>query len=364
MSDPKQVQVTFSNRTIIRVVVVIVLSFLGLLFLSKIGHELTLVAVAAFLALALNPAVSWISRHLKLKSRVAATGMAYLIVVAFISLFLWLVLPPLIRQMTSFISELPSNVSQIQSNNTAFSRFIADHHLESQLNTAVDVIQSHYQDIGGTVFNTAGRIGGVIISIITVFVLTFMMLVEGPIWLERLWEMQDDKKVAKRKHAAMRMYKVITSYVNGQLLLAVIAGTFSLIAMLIASTLLGVSINAVVYAAIVTIIGLIPLIGNTIAAVIVVLLCAFTSIPLAIIMAVFFVIYQQVENATLQPIIQAKHNELTPLLVFIAALIGVGFAGLLGALVAIPLAGCLKVFITEFYGHKLGLLTTQKEKAD
>ncbi len=361
MSKNDTVDVSFSNRTIIRIIVLVTLSVLALRFLAKVAHPLTLIFIAGFLAIALNPAVSWIAKRLKSKSRIRATGVAYLIVVTLIIGFLWLVIPPIVRQGVQFAKDLPTSTYELQTKNTATSRFIKRYHLGATLDKTTSKIKSNIDNLDSSAVTTAGRVGSVVASVVTVFVLTFMMLVEGPVWLNKMWSMQDSDKVAKRKHTVHRMYRVITGYVNGQLLLAILAGTFALIALLITSSLLNVSINAVVYACIVTLFGLIPLIGNMMAAAVVVILCAFASLPLAIIMLIYFIVYMQIENATLQPYIQAKQNELTPLLVLCAALIGAGFGGLLGALVAIPAVGCLKVFITEFYGDRLKLT---KEEVD
>jgi predicted PurR-regulated permease PerM len=361
MKEPNTVNVTFSNRTIIRIVLVVTLSMLGLRFIAKVAHPLTLIFIAMFLSVALNPAVSWISKRLKSKSRIRATGVAYLIVVGILVGFLWLVVPPIAHQGLQFAKDLPTSTAELQSKDTPPARFIRRYHLGASVDKTADKVKNNLGDVGTSAFNTAGKVGYVIASIITVFVLTFMLLVEGPLWIDRLWRMQDPEHLPKRKRAVSRMYRVVTGYVNGQLLLALLAGTFAFLALLIASTLLGVSINAVVYACIVVFFGLIPLIGNMIAAALVVILCAFSSIPLAIIVAVYFVVYMQIENATLQPYIQSKQNELTPLLVLSSALIGASLAGLLGALIAIPAMGCLKVFITEFYGDRLNLGVTRKE---
>jgi predicted PurR-regulated permease PerM len=94
--------------------------------------------------------------------------------------------------------------------------------------------------------------------------------------------------------------------------------------------------------------GIIPTIGNIIAAIVVALACLFSSVPLAITMLVYFVIYQQIENVTIQPYMQSRKNDLSPLLVFIAALLGIGFGGILGGFVAIPAAGCLKILIEDY----------------
>ena len=95
------------------------------------------------------------------------------------------------------------------------------------------------------------------------------------------------------------------------------------------------------------------MIGTLIGATIVVSVSLLSSLPLAIIMLAFFIVYQQIENVTIQPYIQSKKSELTPLLVFIAAILGIGFGGLLGAFIAIPVAACLRIVIIDYYQRKI-----------
>lgn len=338
-----------------RIVIIVVLTFLGIMFLGQIAQALILIFLSFFLAVALNPAVSWISKKLRSKSRVRATGVAYVIVLALITGFLILVVPPLMRQTNDFVQTLPDTIEQYTAEDSALMNFVRNHNLENDVQNSIQSLRHNVQNIGGPVVTSVKAVVSFVVSLIAVLVMTFMMLVEGPMWMKKFWQAQDPEKSAKHKHVLARMYKVVTGYVNGQLLIALIAGLFTLVALLIASTVLGVSINAVVYALIVTLTSLIPMFGATIGAIIVVALCAFVSWPLAGIMAVFFLIYQQVENATIQPGIQARQNELTPLLVFIAALIGIGFGGILGAFIAIPVAGCLRVLIVEYYGDRFSV---------
>ncbi len=351
----RKVTVTFTDRTVVRIVVIVVLTFLGILFISKIASALVLIFLSAFLAVSLNPAVSWISKHLHIKSRVRATGIAYIIVLTAIAGFLYLVVPPLVRQVNDFAQALPNNIERYTDDDSAIQRFIDKHNLEGDVHNSIQSLRDNVQDIGGNVVTTANAVLAFVVASIAVLVMTFMMLVEGPMWLRKFWDTQDPQKSVRHKRVAGKMYKVITGYVNGQLIIAVIAGFFSLLVLLLVSNLLGVSINAVVYALIIALTSLIPMFGATIGAVIVVALCAFVSWPLAGIMAAFFFVYQQVENATIQPGIQARQNELTPLLVFIAAIVGIGFGGILGAFIAIPLAGCLRVWIVEYYGDRLSV---------
>ncbi len=348
MSQKEKREVTFSNRTVIRVMVVIFLTLLAIRFLGKVTHVLELVFVAFFLSLALNPAVSWISQQLRLKSRAVATGIAYVVVVILLGIFSVLVFPPLVRETVDFVQQTPSIISNVNNEQSTAGKFVKKYHLQDTIDGLSSNIRDRTQNIQQPVIATATRVGGALVAIITVLVLTFMMLVEGPLWVKKYWEMHP---VGRREHdelIAKRMYRVVTGYVNGQVLIAAIASMFSLIALIIASNVFNVSVNPVALAGIVFIFGLIPLIGNTLAAAIVILVCLFSSLGLAVTMLVYFLLYQQIENATLYPYIQAKHNELTPLLVFSAALLGAGVGGLLGAFVAIPLAGCLKILFVDY----------------
>lgn len=352
-TENKTITVKFNNKTILRVVFIFAAIFLTISFIIKIAPALKLIFIASFLALALNPAVSWISNYLPSRSRVRATAVAYTVVIIGLIGFAVIVVPPLVKQTIAFIDTIPLTVDDIKNQDTPMVRFIESHNLTEQYTSAVSEVKARVNNASGGAFSVATTVGGGIAAVITVIVMTFMMLVEGPQWIKKFTEIQPQNKVNKRTKVLKEMYLMFTGYVNGQLLIAAIAAIFAFFALAITSTLLGVVINPIPLAAIVGLIGLIPMIGNTIAAVVVVLFCLFVSLPLAIIMAVFFLIYQQVENATLQPYIQARFNELTPLTVFIAAIIGVSVAGFLGALVAIPIAGCLKIYLKEYYNDKI-----------
>ena len=186
------------------------------------------------------------------------------------------------------------------------------------------------------------------VSIITVLVLTFMMLVEGPEWVGRFIETLPDHRQKRVKNLLHSMYVLVTRFVNAQVIVAVIAGLFAAVALTIASHVFGVSVNPIALACLVVLFGIIPTIGNILAAVLVSVICLFTSAPLALTMLIYFIVYQQIENITIQPYVQSRNNDLTPMLVFIAALLGIGFGGLLGGFVAIPAAGCIKILVTDW----------------
>lgn len=352
-SQKSKVTVTVTTRTVVRIIIIVIVSLFVLKFLSNASHVLTLLLISMFLAVALNPAVSWIAKRLKDKSRVRSTGLAYVVVLTVLISFFSFIIPPLVKQTADFISDVPNTLSDFKTQDSAAARFVRRYKLDQQLDDlSRDFNNRVIPQVRGQVFSTATRIGSTILSIITVLVLTFMMLVEGPSWIEKIWAVQPPERRERNKKLASKMYRIVTGYVNGQLLIALIAAGFALFALLVASTAMHVSINAVALAGIIALTGLIPMIGNTIGAAIVVLVCLIASAPLALVMAIFFLLYQQIENVTIQPYIQARQNELTPLLVFTAALLGIGFGGLMGGFVAIPLAGCIKILVEDHFNRR------------
>lgn len=351
--------ITISTETIIKVILLTVLAYIVLQMLASVTHQLKLIIISAFLALALNPAVVAITRRLKSGSRVRATGAAYVLVLSILVSFMTLTVPPLVQQTSEFIKDVPKTINNFQSQDSALSRTVRRFELDKQLDDfSNDFERRISSNVTAPVFSAANRVIGTLVSVVTVLVLTFMMLVEGPLWLNRIMELQPEAVRSRRKKTARRMYKVVTGYVNGQVLIAAIGAGFAMVALLIASTIFDVSVNAIALAAIIFVFGLIPLIGNTLGAIVVVIFSLLSSVPLALTMAVYFLLYQQIENATLQPYIQSRSNQLTPLIVFVAALVGAGMAGLLGALAAIPVAGCIRILLEDRFPDMFPTLHT------
>lgn len=350
--ENRKVTVNVTNRTIVRTIIWILITIVAYKFVGRISHGLTLIFASFFLAMALNPVVSWISRRLKIESRIRATALAYVGVIVIISLFLVLVVPPLVRQTRTFISNVPETVENFQNQDSKLARTAKKYHLDQKISQSAKDFASHYSDYGSTLLNTGKRIAEAVASILAVLVMTFMMLAEGPKWLDLFWGVMPAKHRAHHKRIARKMYRGVTGFVNGQVILAVIAGLFAFLALEIASHIVGASINSVALAGIVSVFGLIPLFGNPLAAALVVLASLINSVSLGLIMLVYFIVYFFIENHTFQPYIQSKLNELTPLTVFVAAVLGVGFGGLLGAIIAIPAASAVKILVEDYFERR------------
>lgn len=343
-------EVTVSNRTIFRVLGLVLASTLFVVLVLRASHALTLIFIAFFLALALNAPVQWISQHLpgrKRGSRTLATGVSFLIVVALLAAFIFSLVPPLVRQTGSFIDAAPGLIDDIRDENSSIGSFVRRHNLQDQVDKLSGQVSDWAGGLTGSAVSTVGRVGSNIVSVLTVLVLTYMMLIEGPRWLHFGRRLVPEGREKYAERLASDMYRVVKGYVNGQVLLAAVA------ALLISPMLFILDISyPVALVVVVFVCGLIPMVGHTIGAAIVTAVALFTSPWAAAIILGYYILYQQIENYAVQPRIQANSTDMSPLLVFASVVIGASLNGLIGALVAIPVAGCLRIIVIDYLQRK------------
>lgn len=345
-----EVEITVSNRTIVRVVVVVMLSFLLLAGVRKATHPLTLIFIAFFLTLALNAPVHWLAERLpgkKKGSRTLATTLSFLLIIGLLAAFLASIVPPIVRQTDNFIHQAPQLVEDVRSQDSSLGHFVRKYKLQDQVNKFSGQLSSRLENLSSTAVSTFSRVTSSIFSMLTVLVLTFMMLIEGPRWLEFIQRLIPDEKEKNVTKLANDMYRVVRGYVNGQVLLATMAAILIVIPLIVLNVSYPIALMFVIF-----ICGLIPLVGHTIGAVIVSTVALFHSPSAAIIVLAYYILYQQIENYVVQPRLQASHTDMSPLLVFMAVIIGVSFDGLLGGLVAIPVAGCLRIIVMDYLERK------------
>jgi predicted PurR-regulated permease PerM len=341
-----EVAVTVSLRTFVRLALLVIATIILLAALHKAAHALLLIFVAFFLTLALNAPVYWLSRRLPGKrrgSRSIATSLSFLIVIVLIGGFLASITPPLVRQTGNLVNAAPHLVQNLQSQNSSTGKLIRRYHLEKQVNTFSRQLSARLKNVGGAAFSTAQKVGSSFFSLLTILVLTFMMLVEGPRWLAFVRDVIPDEHHRMADRLGADMYRVIKGFVNGQVILAALAALLIMPAVLLLHISYPAAILVVVF-----ICGLIPLVGHTIGAIIVTTIALFHSTSAAIIILIYYILYQQIENYLIQPRIQANSTNMSPLLVFISVVVGVSFGGLFGGLLAIPVAGCIRIAVLEY----------------
>ena len=347
--QPAEVSLTISTETFFRLAALIVATIILLVALHKAAHALLLVFLAFFLALALNGPVYWVSRHLPKRgdNRTLATSLSFLVVVVLLGVFIASLVPPLVRQTGSFIKVAPHIVQDLRTQDGSAGKVIRRYHLESQVTNVSNQLSERLKNVGGTAFSAAQKVGTSVFSLLTILVLTFMMLVEGPTWLVFAKDVIPDRHQKMAARLSFDMYRVIKGYVNGQVILAALAAFLIMPAVLI----LHISYPAAIFV-IIFICGLIPMVGHTIGALIVTTIALFHSASSAVIILAYYILYQQIENYLVQPRIQANTTNMSPLLVFMSVVVGVSFGGLIGGLVAIPIGGCIRILLLEYLRSK------------
>lgn len=344
--NPEKIEIIIANRTVVRVMVVVLLTLLGLAVLNKVSHALILIFTAFFLAVALNAPVHWIAQHLPGKrrgSRSVATSISFLIVVIVLSGFIAWVVPPAVRQVANFVKAVPGFVDDLQDQDSAVGRFIRDNNLEDATSNLSDDLSNVVKNSGDTAVSTVSTVGGAIVSGLTVLVLTFMMLVEGPRWIAYARRFLAEDQHDRVNDIVGDMYKVVRGYINGQVTLAFIAAVMLLPAMLILHVPYAGALAAIVFLC-----GLVPMIGHYVGATLVTLVALIESPVSAVLILAYYVLYQQIENYVVQPRIQANATNMSPLIVFASVLIGINLGGILGGIVAIPIAGCIRILVLDY----------------
>lgn len=362
-SSSKEVEITVSNRTIFRIMLAAILAVIFFAAVRHSAHTLTLIGVALFLSLALDGPVHAIAERLpgRVKgNRGLATGLSIFVVLVLLGLFLRLVVPPLISQTSSFLREVPILVNQVRDQNSSVGVFIRHYHLQGEVNSLSHQLSNKVGDIGGTAIGALGRIGSSLFSTLAVIVLTVMMISEGPHWRRIFEQLIPERHVKRTQRLANDMHSVIKGYVNGQVILAALASILIMPVLIVFHVSSPLALVVIIF-----ICGLIPMVGHTIGALIITTVALFsTSVADAAFILVYYILYQQFENYVIQPRIQANATNMSALLVFTAVLLGANFGGLLGALVAIPVAGCLRVAVLDYLESRdiLSSKTVKKEE--
>jgi predicted PurR-regulated permease PerM len=344
--------VEFRPRTILRVlgIVLLVAVVLETIWLSR--HVLSWVVIALFLALALDPLVNLIQRRTHL-NRGAAIGVAFLLVAAAVIAIGWTFVPKLVDEVNGFVQALPGYVHEVTHGRGRLGFLETKYHIVERVRAQVQKGgASKVLGISGVALSITQSVISAVAATITIIFLTFFMLLEGRAWAERIYSLVPEQSQARWRRVGHDMYRTVGGYITGNILISVIAGVSITIVLLI----LGVP-YAVALGLLVAVLDLIPLAGATVAGIVVAIVAFLHSVPAGIVAVAFFVIYQQLENHFLQPVIYGRTVELSPLTVLVSVLVGAELAGILGALAAIPVAGAIQVVIRDQLAARRGLVT-------
>jgi predicted PurR-regulated permease PerM len=342
-------------KAIVRIVLIVVAVAILLYLIYLVRKPLGWIFISVFLAVALSPPVNVLSRRMR---RGFAITIVYLTLLAIPVLLISLIVPPLVTEGNNFARNVPAysrDVTEYVENNDRLREINRDYQVTDKLEQEAEKLPGRLggaakvlRDVGFGFINS-------LFALITILVLTAFLLGSGRRWVDAALELQPPQRRQRLRRALDNMASAVAGYVAGALTIALIAGVTGYIVL----TILGVPFRAPL-AVVIGLFSLIPLVGATIAAVIVGVVTLFNDFPTAtIVWVIWAIVYQQVENHLIQPQIQRRTVNVNPFVVVVSVLLGASLLGILGAIVAIPIAASIQILLREWWDWRTMSIRTE-----
>lgn len=336
---------------------------LVLLFMNAAKDGLIVIGISIFLALALKPLVRAVNNFFRKhfgadkKFRTASAVLAYLMVVVVIGGVIAIVGPVVVTETSRFVQHLPETFEHTIGgwdgvNN--FGRTIGIENMQGEIDNAVKNLSHQLSSIlGPDIISSVSGAANVIMKTVLVLILTLLFLLEGPALLDGFWRRvgggSRSQSMAVARRVVSRMANVVSIYVSRQAMVAIMDGCASCLIVFCLSLFTDISGGLAIPMGLITMIFyMIPMFGQFIGGSLVTLILLFTNPLSALIFAIIYIIYAQIENNVLSPKIQGEALRLPAVAILCAVIIGMYMAGLLGAIIAIPIAGCIRILIDEY----------------
>jgi predicted PurR-regulated permease PerM len=333
-----------SAREVIRIVLIVVAVAICLYLLYQVRRPLMWLLIAVFLAAALSAPVNVLARRMR---RGFAVSLVFLGLLGIPALLMALLVPPVITEGTDFAENVPRyarDVTEFVQDNRRLREINRDYDITSRLEQEAEKLPDRLGGAAGTLRDVGLGIVNSLFALITILVLTAFLLANGRAWVDRALNTRPQDQRERLRRSLDRMASAVSGYVAGALTIALIAGVATYIVLLI----LGVPFRGPL-AVIAGLFSLIPLVGATIAAVLIAIVTLFENFPTAtIVWVIWAIVYQQFENHVIQPQVQKRTVHVHPFVTIVAVLFGATLLGVLGALVAIPVAASIQILIREW----------------
>lgn len=338
-------------RVIFATIFAVVAFGVAIVLIVQLSRIIGLLVVAGFFAVILGPPVDFLERRAHIR-RGLSTVIVFLTGLALVAGMLYAFIRPIVNQTEKFANELPGYVDDAQHGRGPIGHIVKKYNIDDYVKRNQKRFKSSLTSAGRQVPHYLGKVASGVVALLTIFVLSFLMLLEGP-RMQRgaLVLIEPPNRRERVRRVTTDCARAVTGYMFGNLVISVIAGTLTFFWLWIVHVpfkgVLGLWVGFA---------DLIPLVGATLGAVPTVGVAFLHSVPAGIGTIVFFIVYQQFENHVLQVSIMSRTVDLNPLTVLISVLVGVELFGILGALLAIPAAGILQVIARDLYDERRGRL--------
>ena len=320
----------------------------GLFLLIELRRVVAWLVVAGFFAVVLAPAVELCQRRFHMRRGLAVAVVVVLATIAVTAVIVAIAIP-LIRQASDFASNFSEYVNEARQGRGPLGGLVRRFNLDQWADEHQAEIQNVTNQLGSNSLRLLRAAGNIVISTLTTFVLTVLILLQGPKIVDNALLLIPSRRRETVRRAGAECARAVSGYVAGNLIISVIAGTASYACFWVA----GVPFKEVL-ALWVGFADLIPLVGATLGAAPAVVVAFLHSVPAGIGVLAFFIVYQQFENHVLQVTIMSRTVRLNPLAVLVSVLVGVELFGFLGALLAIPAGGAVQIILREIWHLRHG----------
>jgi predicted PurR-regulated permease PerM len=334
----------FSTRAVLRVILVVVTVVLTLYLIYLLRRPLTWIFIAGFLAIALSGPVNLLQRRMR---RGFAIAIVYIALILIPFVLGALLIPPIVEQLNNLINNLPSYVADLQDvvqENDRLRQLEEDYNITAELQKQASTLPGRVGDAAGILSDIGLGLVNSVFAGVSILVLSLFMIGSGRSWLNWFAARQGPDREPWFNRLFDRIGNAVGNYVAGALGQAVLAGVLAYIVLLILGVPYAGSLAVIIF-----LLDLVPLVGATLGAIIVGIITLFNDFPtVTIIWVIWSIVYQQVENSVIQPRIQARAVQVHPFVVLTSVLFGSTLFGVLGALLAIPIAAAIQISIHEY----------------
>lgn len=343
ISDPPKQSAPY--KTLIQKTAVVfgtLLAMSGILYFIYVTRAVLLGFVAAFIfTAALNPLVAYLERRRMKRMWASLVALSVTVIVLFG--VLGSILTPLVTEGIKLVGNAPQIAEQI-AGNARLAAVNEQYHVVEKVREASTQLANRITGAGGPALGVVGRVVGGISELVVAIIFAFFMLVDGPATWQRILGYLSPRQATQADRVGKQIMKAISGFVTGNLLISLIAAVVTLITLLVLRVP-----YAFALAALVGLFDLIPLIGAALATIFVGLVSLSQGVTVAVVVVAVLLVYQFVEGHFIQPIVYSRSVSLSALLIVVASVVGAELAGVLGVLLAIPVAAVLQILVTEFF---------------
>lgn len=334
-----------ATRAIVRTILIVATAALTLYTIILVRETLWWIAIATFVSVALSGPIAALSRYIR---RGFAIAIVYVAVILAPFLIALLVLPPFITQFVDLVANLPEYAADFESfvrGNDSLRSLENEFQVTTKLQEEASKLPDRIPDAAGVLSDLGAGLVNFIFTGVTILIMSIFLTASGPGWVRWMMRQRPHGERERLERLAARIVSAVGNWAGGALVQAAIAGITTYFVLLI----LGVPFAAPL-AVLTALFDLIPLVGATIGAVLIGLVTVFNDFPIdTVIWVIWAVVFQQVENNIIQPQIQKRAVAVHPFVTIVSVLLGSRLFGILGALLAIPVAASIQIFVQEWW---------------